>query len=195
MAFSSTAGLLEVTNESTRTVRAIGTAASTSIPTKGDVETLIGSGGAIEYAVYMNSDSSSVAAGAYVTVPFDTEFAAVSGFAVSAGEITIPTAGRYRIDYQILGEFTTANTKGRCPFVLQSNVSGSFATVDGTVSDIINSGGSSTTFYQRGVCVGYGYVTTTDANQKVKVYGGPVQNAGSAMTLIADGCRLTVSKR
>lgn len=195
MAFNSTAGLLEVTNESTRTIRAIGVGASTSIPTKGDVETLIGSGVAIEYAVYMNSNSSSIAADAYVTVPFDTEFAAVSGFSVSAGEITIPTVGRYRIDYQLLCEFTTAATKGRCPFVLQSNVSGSFATVDGSRAELAHGGSSSTTVYQRSSCSGYGYVTTTDVNQKVKIYGGPVQTAGSAMTLQADACRLTVSKR
>lgn len=148
----------------------------------------------VEYSVYAASDSSSTAADAYVVVPFSHESRAASGFSVSSGEVTIPSAGTYRVEYDILGEYTTASTKGRCPFNLQSNVSGDWASVAHALAELCHGGSSSTTLYQRPMCHGWGYVTTTGANQKIRVYGGPVQNEGSALTLKAYACRLRVTK-
>lgn len=196
MAFSSTAGLLEVTNEAVRAVRAIGVAADTSIPTKADMAAAIAAGSAYAtFVCYAASDGTTVTATNYYTVPLDTVANAVSGYSVSSGEVTLPNAGTYLVSYDVQVEWTTVNTKGHTEGVLQTDNSGSWAAVNGTKIALCQQGGSSITTYQRDAasCV-VGIVTTTASNKKIRIYLGPSATAGSDYITLAHMCRLAVKR-
>lgn len=197
MAFSSTAGLLEVTNESTRTVRAIGVASDTSIPTKADMVAAIalGGDGYETFVCYAASNGSTVTATNYNTVALDTVANAVSGYSVSSGEVTLPDAGTYLVSYDVHVEWTTANTKGHTEGVLQTDNSGSWAAIAGTKIALCQQGGSSTTLYQRDAAsCADGIVTTTASNKKIRIYLGPSATAGSDYITLAGMCRLSVKR-
>lgn len=195
MAFSSTAGLLEVTNEAGRAVRAIGVAADTSIPTKADMVAAIAAGGSgySTFVCYAASNGSSVTSGNSAAVALDTVANAVSGYSVSAGEVTLPDVGTYLVSYDVAVEWTTANTKGHTPGVLETNNSGSWVAVAGTTIVLANPGASGTVLYQRdnSSCLA-GIVTTTGTNKKIRIYLGPSAGAASDYYTIAGACRLSV---
>lgn len=197
MAFSNTAGLLEVTDEAGRAVRAIGVAADTSIPTKADMLAAIASGGGgyDTFVCYSASNGSTVTATNYNTVALDTVANAVSGYSVSSGEVTLPDAGTYLVDFDVHVEWTTANTKGHTEGVLQTDNSGSWAGIAGTKIALCNPGSSSTTVYQRDAAsCAAGIVTTTGSNKKIRIYLGPSATAGSDYLTLANMCRLAVKR-
>lgn len=146
------------------------------------------------YCVYMASDGSSMAAEGTQTVAFDTALAAVSGYSLSGGEVTLAAAGRYRLTLDLGGSCATSNTKAACPGAIQTDNGGSWATITGAEFYLSEAGSSSTVAYQNVRAHVSWEVTTTASDKKIRVYIGPSIASSSALVMKAGRCRLVIER-
>lgn len=146
------------------------------------------------YSVRMASDGVEVAALGEQTVLFDTALAAVSGFSLSSGEITLGEAATYEIDADFACHFTSASVKGGCAGAVQTDNSGSWAAITGAEFFLAHSGGSSVTGYQRGFAHVKWFVTTTATNKKIRARIGPSMASSSSLVMMAGQTRMTVKR-
>lgn len=146
------------------------------------------------YRVYLSSDGSSMAAEGTQTVAFNAELAAVSGFSLSGGEVTLADAAKYEVDAHIEANGTTSNVKIGCPAVLQTDDSGNWATVAGA-SAYLSEAGASTNPGLQNVRTDIRWpVTTTGSNKKIRIYLGPSVAGTSALVCKGNRCRMTIRK-
>ena len=146
------------------------------------------------YCVYMANDGSSMAAEGTQTVAFNAQLEAVSGYSLSGGEVTLAAAGRYRFTLNLDGSCATSNTKASCPGSVQTDNSGSWATIPGAQFYLSEAGSSSTVAYQNVRADVSWEVTTTASNKKIRVYIGPSIVASSALVMKAGRCRLVIER-
>lgn len=135
-----------------------------------------GSGGDTLQAAYYNStQSSQIAAGSTGTFNFDLASYLRSGntYTVSNGEITITDTGTFNFLAQAAVVSDTANTKSIATVTLETDNSGSFATLPGGAAVVSVYNSTTTTGYQISHITVFGSITFATSGKKVRVRVSP----------------------
>jgi hypothetical protein len=153
-----------------------------------------GSAFALVGVVKANADGSPIAAESSGYVPYDTVVYPASGAPVSAvaGEVTFTTLGTFLILTLTGVTFSTASYKGYAPVTLQTDESGSWATVPPGVGVLSISGSSTNTDHQKTHEIVAGVLTLGATGKKLRTKVEAPTAGTSAVTTKATRCVMLI---
>lgn len=155
-----------------------------------------GGGDQVVAILYNSVNSSTIPDGSSGNVNFDTAAYLKSGVSItmSGGEITINDTGKFLISAKATHNTTDLNTKSLVNYVLQTDLSGSWANITGA-KDVASEAGTSSgsTTLQNDDAFIIGYVNLTSSGKKIKVVASPVASNGDTV-MIAECCQMVIQK-
>lgn len=155
-----------------------------------------GGGDQVVAILYNSVNSSTIPDGSSGNVNFDTAAYLKSGVSItmSGGEITINDTGKFLISAKATHNTTDLNIKSLVNYVLQTDLSGSWANITGA-KDVASEAGTSSgsTTLQNDDAFIIGYVNLTSSGKKIKLVASPVAAFGDSV-MIAECCQMVIQK-
>lgn len=155
-----------------------------------------GGGDQVVAILYNSVNSSTIPDGSSGNVNFDTAAYLKSGVSItmSGGEITINDTGKFLISAKATHNTIDLNTKSLVNYVLQTDLSGSWANITGA-KDVASEAGTSSgsTTLQNDDAFIIGYVNLTSSGKKIKLVASPVASNGDSV-MIAECCQMVIQK-